>query len=153
MKRGFRVMDSDLHVIETGAVYESYLDARFRDTGPRYLGWSPANFPHWDVQGRMIPPWAVSDEVIGPQKHLDELSEDVYAPIRARGYDAASALAAMDTEGIDVAVVYRTFAHMIVTTATWPLSSTARRASAAASSGSCSVTIAAGLRRFGSAPQ
>ncbi len=114
MKRGFRVMDSDLHVIETGAVYERYLDARYRDTGPRYLGWSPANFPHWDVQGRMIPPWAVSDDVIGPQKHLDEPSEDVYAPIRARGYDAASALAAMDTEGIDVAVVYRTFAHMIV---------------------------------------
>ncbi len=56
MKRGFRVMDSDLHVIETDAVYERYLDARYRDTGPRYLGWSPTNFPHWEVQGRMIPP-------------------------------------------------------------------------------------------------
>ncbi len=114
MKSGFRVMDSDLHVIETGAVYERYLDARYRDTGPRYLGWSPSYFPLWVVHGRMIPPWAVSDEVIGPQEHLHAPREDVYAPIRARGFDAASALRAMDVEGIDLAIVYRTFAHMVV---------------------------------------
>ncbi|MFQ6016798.1 MAG: amidohydrolase family protein [Kiloniellaceae bacterium] len=114
MKNGLRVMDSDLHVIEPGEVYECYLDARYRDQGPRYLGWSPTNFPHWEVAGRVIPPWAAADEVIGPQRFLDRPTEEIYAPIRARGYDAASALHAMDVEGIDVAVVYRTFAPMVV---------------------------------------
>ncbi len=114
MKNGFRVIDSDLHVIETAEVYERYLDERYRDRAPRYLGWSPTNFPHWEVAGQTIPPWAAADDVIGPQRHLDAAQEAIYAPIRARGYDAASALAAMDTEGIDVAVVYRTFAHMVV---------------------------------------
>jgi predicted TIM-barrel fold metal-dependent hydrolase len=114
MKNGFQVIDSDLHVIEGSDVYDKYLADRYRDKMPRYLGWSPTNFPHWDVQGQMIPPWALSKEVIGPQQSLDAPTEHLYQPIRARGYDAASTLAAMDAEGIDIAVVYRTFAHMVV---------------------------------------
>ena len=31
MKDGFRVIDSDLHVIETGEIYEKYLDDKYRD--------------------------------------------------------------------------------------------------------------------------
>ncbi len=114
MKNGFRVIDSDLHVMEPGDIYDRYLDPRYRDRGPRYLGVSPTGFPHWDVAGRMIPPWAASDDVVGPQEHLHAPREDVYAPIRARGFDAASALRAMEIEGIDLAIVYRTFAHMVV---------------------------------------
>jgi predicted TIM-barrel fold metal-dependent hydrolase len=38
----------------------------------------------------------------------------MYKPVRERGYDAASTLQAMDAEGIDIGVVYRTFAHMVV---------------------------------------
>jgi uncharacterized protein len=114
MKNGFQVIDSDLHVIEMGDVYEKYLNDKYRDKMPRYLGWSPTNFPHWDVQGQMIPPWALSKEVIGPQRSLDAPTEHLYQPLRARGYDAVSTLQAMDAEGIDIAVVYRTFAHMVV---------------------------------------
>ncbi|MGH6954651.1 MAG: hypothetical protein ACREGL_10735, partial [Alphaproteobacteria bacterium] len=111
---GCPVMDSDLHVIEMGEVYDKYLDERYRDKAPRYLGWSPTNFPHWDVQGQVIPPWARSEEVIGPQRFLDAPTEGLYRPLRERGYDAASTLEAMDAEGIDSAVMYRTFAHMVV---------------------------------------
>ncbi len=114
MKNGFRVIDSDLHVIEMGDVYEKHLDEQYRDKMPRYLGWSPTNFPHWDVQGRLIPPWARAEEVIGPQRYLDAPTEHLYSPVRARAYDAPSTLEAMDAEGIDIAVVYRTFAHMVV---------------------------------------
>ncbi len=114
MKDGYRVIDSDLHVIETAAVYDDHFDARLADRRPRYLGLSPTNLPHWEVEGRTIPPWAADDAVVGPQRHLDAPTEDIYAPIRESGYDAASALEAMDAEGIDVAVVYRTFAHMVV---------------------------------------
>jgi predicted TIM-barrel fold metal-dependent hydrolase len=114
MKDGLRVIDSDLHVIEMGEVYENYLDTKYRDKMPKYLGWSPTNFPHWDVQGRTIPPWARSADVIGPQQYLDAPTEHLYKPVREKQYSAASTLDAMDAEGIDIAVVYRTFAHMVV---------------------------------------
>lgn len=114
MKNGFRVIDSDLHVIEMGDVYEQHFRGEYRDQMPVYLGWSSTNFPHWEVQGRLIPPWARAEDVAAAQRYLDAPTEDLYRPIRERGYDAASTLAAMDAEGIDVAVVYRTFAHMVV---------------------------------------
>ena len=114
MKDGFHVIDSDLHVIEMGDVYEKYLDDKYRDKMPQYLGWSPTNFPHWDVQGQLIPPWAKSQEVVKVQKYLDAPTEEMYKPTREKGYDAASTLKAMDAEGIDIGVVYRTFAHMVV---------------------------------------
>ena len=97
-RRSIGVIDSDLHVSEPGAVYEYYLDERYRQTGPKFLGLSPTDLPHWELQGRMIPPWAQSDDVIGPQAHMHARNDEVYAPIRERGYDAASALMAMDTD-------------------------------------------------------
>ena len=114
MKDGYKIMDSDLHVIETGALYENYMPEEFFDQRPEYLGWSPTNFPHWRVQGELIPPWALSDEVIKAQRFLDAPTEELYTPIKNRGYDAESALEAMDVEGIDIAIVFRTFAHMVV---------------------------------------
>ncbi len=114
MKDGLRVMDSDLHVIEMEDVYETYFTGPHRGERPQYLGWSPTDMPHWKVQGRMIPPWAASDAVIGPQKFLHTSTDAIYKPIQERGYDAQSTLDAMDQEGIDVSVVYRTFAHMVV---------------------------------------
>ncbi len=114
MKDGLRIIDCDLHMIEDGALYEKYFDPRFHADMPEYLGWGPANFPHWDVAGQMIPPWARDAAVIGPQKALDAPSEDIYAPIRERKYDADSTIAAMDVEGIDEAIMFRTFASMLV---------------------------------------
>jgi predicted TIM-barrel fold metal-dependent hydrolase len=107
-------MDSDLHVIESGDVYERYLDDEFRDRAPKYMGLGPTNFPWWIVEGQHIPPWATSEPVASAQRYLDAPTEDVYRDIRQRGYTAESALAAMDQEGIDMAVVFRTFAHMVV---------------------------------------
>jgi predicted TIM-barrel fold metal-dependent hydrolase len=114
MKGDLKVFDSDLHVIEMGDVYEDHLAADFRDRLPKYLGWSPTNFPHWEVQGQLIPPWAKTPEVAGAQAFLDQPTEEIYEPIREKKYDAPSTIAAMDAEGIDKAVVYRTFAHMVV---------------------------------------
>ncbi len=114
MKDGLRIIDSDLHVIETGEVYMKYLDRRYRDHMPVYLGWGPTNFPHWRVGEQMIPPWARSEDVIGPQRALDAPKEGVYESIREAQYDAVSSLEAMDLEGVDEAVVYRTFASMVL---------------------------------------
>ena len=114
MRDGLHVMDSDLHVIENGEVYEKYLDDRYRDKMPRYLGLSPTRFPHWDVQGTMIPPWATARDVVKAQAYLDEPTEHIYRTVREREFEPVSTLEAMDAEGIDVGIVYRTFAHMVV---------------------------------------
>lgn len=114
MKQGFRIIDSDVHVIEPRGVYGDYLDERYRAQMPKYLGWGPTNFPHWEVQGRLIPPWARDPTVAAVQAYLDGPREALYRSIRARDYDAPSTLEALDLEGIDIAVVYRTFAHMVV---------------------------------------
>ena len=114
MRDGLHVMDSDLHVIENGEVYEKYLDEKYRDKMPRYLGLSPTRFPHWDVQGTMIPPWATSQDVVRAQAYLDKPTEHIYRAVREREFEAVSTLEAMDAEGIDVGIVYRTFAHMVV---------------------------------------
>ena len=105
MKDGFHVIDSDLHVIETGDIYEKYLDDKYRDKMPKYLGLSPTNFPHWDVQGQMIPPWARSEDVVKAQQFLDAPTEHMYKSVREKGYDADSTLKAMTAEGIDIGVV------------------------------------------------
>ena len=114
MRDGLHVMDSDLHVIENGEVYEKYLDEKYRDKIPRYLGLSPTRFPHWDVQGTMIPPWAMSQDVVKAQAYLDKPTEHIYQAVREREFEPVSTLEAMDAEGIDVGIVYRTFAHMVV---------------------------------------
>ena len=114
MRDGLHVMDSDLHVIENGEVYEKYLDDRYRDKMPRYLGLSPTRFPHWDVQGTMIPPWATAQDVVKAQAYLDEPTEHIYRIVREREFEPVSTLEAMDAEGIDIGIVYRTFAHMVV---------------------------------------
>ncbi len=114
MKHDLRIMDSDLHVIETGELYERYLDPRFHDQKPEFLGLSRTRFPHWRVGDQMIPPWAQSDDVVGPQAALDRPKEHLYGPLRERDYDAPSTIDAMDAEGIDEAVLYRTFASMVV---------------------------------------
>jgi predicted TIM-barrel fold metal-dependent hydrolase len=114
MKDGFPVIDSDLHVIEMDDIYGKYIDDKYRDKMPKYLGLSPTNFPHWDVQGQLIPPWAKSADVVRAQQFLDAPTEHMYKSVRERGYDADSTLKAMDAEGIDIGIVYRTFAHMVV---------------------------------------
>ncbi len=114
MRDGLRVMDSDLHVIEGAEAFETHFDPKYRAEMPEYLGLARNHMPHWTVAGQVIPPWALDPAVAGPQRFLQEPTDDLYRPIRERQFDAASTLEAMDVEGLDVAVVYRTFAHMVV---------------------------------------
>ena len=45
MRSGFHVMDSDLHVIENGEVYEKYLNERYRDKKTPLPGLESDQFP------------------------------------------------------------------------------------------------------------
>ena len=112
MRSGYRVLDSDLHVIEGADLFEHYLDPKWVALGPVYQGWGPTDFPWWKVNGRPIPPWAESSTVASAQAALHGRNNDVYADAKASRYDPPSTIRAMDAEGIDVAVMFRTFASM-----------------------------------------
>jgi len=114
-KSGFLVMDCDLHMMEPSWLFEKYLEDQYQDRAPVYVpkSQSPSGVPHWNVLGRPIPPWAVFEEVKAAQTFLSDKTRDVYRDARRRGYDAVSHLNAMNIEGIDVAILFRSGAHMI----------------------------------------
>jgi predicted TIM-barrel fold metal-dependent hydrolase len=102
-KSGFRVLDSDLHVMEPGDLYERYLDPAFRQRAPRPSADSSGYLRHWQVDGYTFP-----RPLGGGRTEVDARSLSILKEYAAAGFDAASHLRAMDVEGIDVAVLFRT---------------------------------------------
>ncbi|HEV8642043.1 MAG TPA: hypothetical protein VGV13_13160 [Methylomirabilota bacterium] len=54
-RNGFRVFDSDLHVIEPVDLYERYLDKQYRDRAPEPLQSSHGYVRHWRVGECVFP--------------------------------------------------------------------------------------------------
>ena len=102
-RHGLRVLDSDLHVIEPEDLYDRYLDVAFRDRVPRRLKDSRGYLHHWQV-GEYIFPRPVGRG----RTDADEHSRGVLREYAAAGFDAAAQLRAMDVEGVDIAVLFRT---------------------------------------------
>jgi uncharacterized protein len=106
-KRGFKVMDSDMHVIEPPDLWQRYLEPAWRsrapvgttqggrDIGLVFADGAPANLPDVD-----LPRWGEALAAhMGPR-------EPDYRFAVERGWDGGSQLEAMDREGIDVAVLF-----------------------------------------------
>ncbi len=100
MSAGMRplVIDADGHVTEPPTMWEQYLEARFRDRAPRFA-LDDAGRPCQLLDGRPI------------MRHALRLTlpagypETSYVP-RAGGFDPQERLRDLDTEGIDVAVLF-----------------------------------------------
>jgi predicted TIM-barrel fold metal-dependent hydrolase len=118
VRNGHRILDCDIHVIEPISLWAEHLDPAFRARAPRRL---PGTRNAFAIEGRTIP------------AHLDHPGRrDAWrrrllrAAARGAGGEApmtshaasgtrpAQMLEAMDAEGIDVAVVYRTTAGQVV---------------------------------------
>jgi predicted TIM-barrel fold metal-dependent hydrolase len=105
-KNGFKQIDAELHVMEPVDLWERYIDAEFKDRAPRRLQerqWDIRTIVEGDVMASMTDyNWSnmtdAEDKVLG----------DMYADARATNFDPASQLRAMDTEGLDLAVLYPT---------------------------------------------
>jgi len=119
MKNGYRVLDSDIHVIEPYSIWEEYLDPKFRSRGPQRpegAGWMRMN-------GRVLPAYADTDErrrAVGIRYRSERFLERIgrrgegETEQLIQGTTPEGMLRAMDVEGIDVAVVFRTMAaHLI----------------------------------------
>jgi uncharacterized protein len=106
VKHGFRVLDSDLHILEPADLWDRYIEAPFKHQAPR-------GFAEWvtdlriEIDGKLMP----ADVPYGggtPRAQSSSRDRERFRTFHERGWDAASQLDAMDAEGIDVGVLYPT---------------------------------------------
>jgi len=107
-KQGFKILDSDMHVMEPPDLWERYIDTKYKSQAPR--GVISDNVR--DL--RMVYPdgrdWArktIRQKGSEPG-HNFERNQKLYRSYAERGWTAEVQIEAMDIEGIDVAVLYPT---------------------------------------------
>ena len=105
-KNGYRVMDSDMHVVEPSNLFERYLDKSFQSSAPQISRAPGKRVGVFLFEGNRLP----SCDVDNPHRMegMSGKADLASAPMRAQGYDGPSQKEAMDLEGIDVAVMYPT---------------------------------------------
>ena len=113
-KSGFRILDSDLHLMEPPDLYQRYLDQAYLDRAPFPTSNHAGHYAGWMLNGQLVPPWTTNAEVLKANEMLDTRGQEVMAEGWATHFDATSSLQAMDIEGIDIAVMFRTSASMLV---------------------------------------
>ncbi|MBV1878027.1 MAG: amidohydrolase [Pseudomonadales bacterium] len=113
MKRDYRIIDSDLHVIEPLGLWRDYIDPEFRDQAP-----APSDVPGaiCEVGNYIMPPHIDRPERqrawgLRMRNAADRMIETRPEEKQVMGVTKPEAmLAAMDVEGIDIAVVFRSWA-------------------------------------------
>jgi predicted TIM-barrel fold metal-dependent hydrolase len=105
-KNGFRVFDSDMHIMEPPDLWERYIAPEFREIAPR--GRTSENvrdlgliFPREEPNGRQT-------TGVPNRGHNYARNQELYKDHSRRGWTADVQLEAMDVEGIDVAVLFPT---------------------------------------------
>jgi predicted TIM-barrel fold metal-dependent hydrolase len=116
-KNGYRIFDSDMHVFEPHDLYLKYMNPRWGERIPR----GAPRTRHGQIKFTFAdskpvrPSGTQALAATSPKKNGEESSPGEaavaarYAKPFARSYDAVSQLAAMEEEGLDVAVLFRTF--------------------------------------------
>lgn len=106
MHQQFKVLDSDIHIIEPADLWQRYIDAEFRERAPSGLT-EDAGDLRLAFDGK---PWGrvagAADARRRRQGHDYAHNQERWRPFQERGWTAKVQLEAMDTEGIDVAVIY-----------------------------------------------
>src|SRR2546428_9450189 len=104
--QNFKVLDSDIHIIEPPDLWHRYIDPAFRDRAPHGLTEAAGDL-RLALDGK---PWgrvaADADRSRRRRGHDHERNQERWRPFQERGWTSKVQLEAMDTEGIDVAVVY-----------------------------------------------
>jgi len=116
-KNGFKILDSDMHVFEPHDLYLKYMDPKWCDRIPRgqprkkhgQIKFTLADGKPLRTSGiqalASTTPKPVAGEIVPGE---DSVAHRYAEPLK-RDYDAVSQLAAMDDEGLDMAVLFRTF--------------------------------------------
>lgn len=112
-KNGFKVFDSDMHIMEPPDLWERYIAPEFRDQAPR--GRTSVNvrdlgliFPQSEGN--------VNRTAATPHRGRNfERNQGIYRDHSERGWTGKVQLEAMDVEGIDVAVLFPTRGLSVLT--------------------------------------
>ena len=110
-KQGFKVFDSDMHIMEPVDLWERYIDKKFLSLAPRGLDRHVGDLLIVHPNGK---PWGMDPKT---HHHLLKPNPEALAPARekdkhrfsdhaARGWLPQVQLEAMDVEGIDIATLY-----------------------------------------------
>jgi predicted TIM-barrel fold metal-dependent hydrolase len=99
-KHGFKVFDSDMHIMEPPDLWQRYIDPEFRAQAP--IGVTSENVR--DL--RLIFPGMTPPSGVPPSGRNFERNQLLYADHARRGWSPDVQLEAMDLEGIDVAVMF-----------------------------------------------
>ena len=123
MKHGLQIIDSDIHVIEPPTLWQEYLDPQWRDRAPEpVVERGPVLFR---IDGKAIPPftdeperlraWEVRREAARRKAGLEETPHPVSPGTSDgdRGTRPEAMLNAMQVEGIDIGIVFRTWASHV----------------------------------------
>ena len=113
MKNGFRIIDSDIHVIEPPDLFREYLEPAFREQAHQWTGTREDSYAGWRLPNKThsTPQWVRQDT--NSRRLLAKRKEERYFEEHAQGYTADLTLKAMDREGIDTAVLFRTALGMV----------------------------------------
>ena len=109
MKQGFKVMDSDMHIIEPPDLWQRYIEPEFKDQAPRGTTKSVADLGMVGPDGT---PWGRNPKNVqnlGQDRrrgHSFARNQERFKPYEDMGWTGDTQLRAMDEEGIDVAVIY-----------------------------------------------
>jgi predicted TIM-barrel fold metal-dependent hydrolase len=107
-KKGFKAMDSDLHVIEPVDMWERYLEPEFRKYAPRIYRPSHVTGAGLAVfQGMAFPTCDVNTRERYYGMGIGA-GDDARAPMRAQNHNGRSQLDAMNIEGLDIGVNFPT---------------------------------------------
>ena len=102
---GFKVIDSDMHVIEPPDLWQRYIDPAFKPIAPYGTNSTPRDISCY-VGNRSAYRLDAIKTWVGPiVSHTAPLEKD-YEFAQRRGFDPVSQLEAMEREGIDIAVLY-----------------------------------------------
>jgi uncharacterized protein len=106
-KSGFKVLDSDMHILEPPDLWQRFIDSKFKDYAPRGTTDHVRDLrmvgPDGQAWGRPVDP---PPETIPPPGHIFHRNQQLFKPHMERGWSAQVQLEAMDEEGIDLAVLY-----------------------------------------------
>lgn len=108
-RQGFKILDSDMHIMEPPDLWQRYIDAKYRDRAPRGLNETVRDLRLEHPDGR---PWGRPAPIPGRplagtgRKFLEDRVR--YRSHHERGWTPEVQIEAMDDEGIDIAVLYPT---------------------------------------------
>lgn len=105
-KHGFKVLDSDMHIMEPPDLWQRYIDPEFRSIAPR--GVTSVNVRDLRTVFPADKPSGYNFTGAPHQGRNFERNQVLYEDHARRGWGAEVQLEAMDIEGVDVAVLFPT---------------------------------------------